>query len=305
LKGLEEIRSRATDFFQTAYPLGPQDHEAWGMLTVTPLDWPAGGAVVVQSEVTPHTLTTLAPQTGDMRVRGIVDAVPRVDTSARHRADAAVDDIAARLLAAQEAERSRIARDLHDDLGQQVVLLETTIEAALSGRGTGQPESVLMATRTKLRELAASIHTLAYSLHPAKLKLLGLVQTLEAHCREVAAEARQEVKFHAHDVPPEIDEDVVLCIFRVAQEALQNALKHSGAGTIDVQLSGSGERLTLRVVDDGTGFDPDGPRPGGLGLLTMRERVEMVGGTLTVSTARARGTTIEASVNAKRHVESV
>jgi signal transduction histidine kinase len=228
-----------------------------------------------------------------------------VDTAARHRAESAADDIAGRLLAAQEAERSRIARDLHDDLGQQVTLLEATIEAALGRRGPSQARSVLMATRTKLREIAASIHTLAYSLHPAKLKLLGLVQTLQTLCRDVAAEAGQDVRFAARDIPSDIDEDVVLCIFRVAQEALQNALKHSGARTIDVDLSATGQRLTLRVVDDGSGFDPDGPRPGGLGLLTMRERVEMVGGALTVITARGHGTTIEASVDAKRAAVSV
>jgi signal transduction histidine kinase len=393
LKAIEEVRRGGS--FQTTYELEEPADDAWAILTISPLDKPAGGAILVHSDVAPRTVADLTRRLVDTRINRIVDALPgpvwiaapdgrviyasrhwaemsgtvesshparwldavhaddraRAETTfaaavrqregfevdvrlwsrgtygvftcvaaplvnadgavesyagvcvtagGRHRAGSALDTVAARLLAAQEAERSRIARDLHDDLGQRVVLLETVIDAALKSRAPDHARSVLRSTRRRLREMAASIHTLVHTLHPAKLKLLGLLPTLEAFCRDITAEGGQRVRFAAHDVPPGMDEDVVLCIFRVVQEAVQNALKHSGATTIDVHLAGAGPWLTLRVSDDGTGFDPNGPASGGLGLLTMRERVELAGGTLTVNAAPGRGTAIEVTVNANR-----
>jgi signal transduction histidine kinase len=255
-------------------------------------------AVPFSASVTPRTASDGVVATGpDSTGR------TRFDGQRSRRRESAREEIAARLLAAQEAERSRIARDLHDDVGQQVVLLDAALDAALRGRWSrAQAQSAFLAARTKLQEIATSIHTLAHTLHPAKLKLLGLVQTLQALCRDVAVEAGREVRFEAANVPVEIEDDIVLSLFRVAQEALQNAVKHSGAHTIRVNLVGTTERLTLGVTDDGCGFDPASARSEGLGLLTMRERVELVGGTLRIDTARTRGTTIAVTVPWKPRV---
>jgi PAS domain S-box-containing protein len=234
---------------------------------------------------------------------GIVDGYVgvSVDVSARRQAESALEAMATRFLAAQEAQRSRIARDLHDDLGHQLVLLDAAVEAALCQHASPAGlQSTLRDVRGKLQQLAISIHELSHSLHPAKLKLLGLAPTLQALCRDIAAEAQWDVRFEATPVPRDIDEDAALCIFRVAQEALQNAVKHSHAQTIGVQLIAADGQLRLRIGDDGGGFDPLVAPSAGLGLLTMRERVELLGGTLAVHTAPTRGTTIEVAVSMKQ-----
>jgi signal transduction histidine kinase len=220
------------------------------------------------------------------------------DASATHRAEAALSNVAGKLVAAQETERARIARELHDDLGQQVAVLASKLDALEHRRRV--PSSELRATlgraRTGLQEIASSVHTLSHQLHPAKLRLLGLVQTMEGLCRDESSGTGVHVRFRARGVPARLPEDVTLCLFRVAQEALRNALTHSGARAIEVQLTGTPASLTLQVIDNGTGFDPLGPKGAGLGLLTMRERVEIVGGTLTVRPARVGGTMIRVEV---------
>jgi signal transduction histidine kinase len=225
-----------------------------------------------------------------------------IDISTQRHAQASRDVLAAKLLAAQEVERSRFARDLHDELGHQVVLLDAALDTAMRQRWSRTHSlSTLRAARSKLQEIAASIHALAHRLHPAKLRLLGLKATLQALCRDIGIEADKDVRFEARDVPDDIDETVTVSLFRVTQEALQNAVKHSGARTITVELTGVGDALRLRIADDGGGFDPLTVPSAGLGLMTMRERVELLGGTLSITTAPARGTTIDLTVDRKEH----
>jgi signal transduction histidine kinase len=223
-----------------------------------------------------------------------------IDISRQRQAQASREVLAAKLLATQEAERSRYARDLHDELGHQVVLLDAALDTALRQRWSRtQSVSTLRAARSKLQGIAASIHALAHRLHPAKLRLLGLEATLQTLCRDIAVEADKDVRFEARDVPGDIDETVAVSLFRITQEALQNTVKHSGACTITVQLSGMGAALRLRIADDGSGFDPLTVPSAGLGLMTMRERVELMGGTLAITTAPGQGTTIDVVVSDK------
>jgi PAS domain S-box-containing protein len=217
------------------------------------------------------------------------------DVSARRRVEAAFNRIASKLVVAQEAERSRIARELHDDLGQQVALVASRLQGALdtTKHSSRALRSSLAAARDGLGDIAVTIHNLSHELHPAKIRLLGLVQTLEALCRDIVEETGVDVRFTAEGMLSHVDEDTALCVFRVAQEALRNAVKHSGGRTFDVHLSGIDTSLTLRIADDGDGFDPLASQSAGIGLVTMRERVELMGGVLTVETAMARGTMIE------------
>lgn len=219
------------------------------------------------------------------------------DISAKRRAEASIVRIGARLVAAQENERSRIARELHDDLGQQVALLASRLDVAVrpdASRKRARAE--LSAARRTLQDLATAVHNLSHELHPAKLKLLGLGLTLEALCRDVAAESGVPIAFDRSGIPPDVPEDAALCIFRVTQEALRNAVKHSAARNIAISVAWTPSRLTLRIADDGSGFDPLASPSTGLGMLTMRERVELVGGRLTVETAQGQGTLIEAAL---------
>jgi PAS domain S-box-containing protein len=221
-----------------------------------------------------------------------------VDVTATRHVQQSLHELAAKLVTAQEAERSRIARELHDDLGQQVALLSSKLELVAHARELSRNRMLvsLADARNSLQHLATSIHNLSHELHPAKVRLLGLGPTLEMLCRNVSIESGVYINFDGQNIPPDVTENSALCIFRVTQEALQNAVKHSASRNIDVRVIGTSAQLTLQVVDDGAGFDPLASRAAGLGLLTMRERVELVGGRLRIETSHGRGTMIEATV---------
>jgi signal transduction histidine kinase len=219
------------------------------------------------------------------------------DVGAPRNTESAVTDMSSKLMAAQEEERSRIGRELHDDLGQQTALLAAKIETLLQTKRTSSHSlrAGIEEAKGRVQDLAVSIHNLSHELHPPKLKLLGLVKTLQALCRDVAKESGLEVTFQAADIPPDIAERIALCICRVAQEGLRNAVKHSGARVIEVGLNTAASDLTLRITDNGRGFDPLSATSAGIGLLTMRERVESIGGRLLIDTSSA-GTAIAATL---------
>src|SRR5262249_47577565 len=186
-----------------------------------------------------------------------------------------------RLLQAQETERRRIARELHDDLNQSLSLLSVDLDLL----GQKLPESAaqfrgrLEELLARVKELSSSVHALSHQLHPSKLEQLGLVAAVRGLCKELTQSHSLPIKFTHREVPEAIPEDMALCLYRIVQEALGNVLKHSGARHARVELSGSATAISLQIVDDGVGFDPksaDGK--GGLGLISMRERLRPVSG---------------------------
>jgi PAS domain S-box-containing protein len=223
----------------------------------------------------------------DGRLEALV--VLAVDITAR-RAEAS-------LIAAQEHERSRIARDLHDDFGQRLAVLASKLE--LAARAAGSPRRVAAAlgdARRNVQDLATSVHNLSHELHPAKLRLLGLGPTLHALCRTLSADHGVPIACDYHGISVDVPEEPALCAFRLAQEALHNAVKHSKAHHIAVTVDEAAPSLIVRIVDDGVGFDPMVSQTAGIGLMTMRERVELLGGRLAIESAEGRGTTIEAEI---------
>jgi signal transduction histidine kinase len=211
---------------------------------------------------------------------------------------AALLALRAKFVAAQESERRRLARELHDDLGQQVALLLLKLDMATGDRQLSPTRLLVTLSETGdgLRRLATAIQDLSHDLYPGRLRLLGLEETLRALCSEVSAASHAQIRFHSDGLPSGVSEEAALSLVRVAQEALRNALKHSEARIIDVLLTATASQLTLRIADDGGGFDSVASQLAGIGLLTMRERVELLGGRLIVTTAPACGTTIEAIV---------
>ncbi len=205
-----------------------------------------------------------------------------------------IRDLAGRLLSAQEAERSRIARELHDDVGQQLALLTIDLEL-MGGLGTDLPdeaEHVAREALTRAHGVAKSVHALSHRLHPAKLRLIGLVGAITGLQREFSRPSL-EISFTHDPLPAAIPHEVTLCIFRIAQEALQNVVKHSAASRVTMRLSADDRALTLTLADDGVGFDANEAKHRGLGLVSMSERVEFIGGTLTIKSRRRAGTRIE------------
>ena len=205
-----------------------------------------------------------------------------------------IRDLGARLLQAQDSERSRIARELHDDISQQVALLSINLELLL---GAVQPDTEPLAGEAlnRAQDLARSVHDLSHRLHPTKLRLIGLVPALQALQRELSR-SDTTIAFTHEGVPANLPLDLTLSVFRVVQEAVQNALKHGRARTVTVDLRGGSNVLALTVSDDGVGFDVDAAWGEGLGLISMGERIEAIEGTLDIRSTPGGGTCLTITV---------
>jgi PAS domain S-box-containing protein len=221
------------------------------------------------------------------------------DVTERRRAEEALASVGRRLIEAQEKERTWIARELHDDFNQRIILLAMnldTLKQDLSS-SNGRVNRCIEEASKQTSELASDIHALSHRLHSSKLELLGLAGACHGFCRELSERQNIEVAFHTQDLPKNLPEQIALCLFRVLQEALQNAIKHSGVRRFDVSLKGTPSEILLAVHDSGVGFDPEEAISGhGLGLISMRERLKLVDGQLSIDSKLQQGTTIHACV---------
>ena len=204
-----------------------------------------------------------------------------------------------RLLQARESESRRIARELHDDLAQSLALLTVELELLYHKppEAADQLGARLRALSTRVKQLSSSVHQLSHQLHPSKLEQLGLVATLDSLCRELAETHAFKIEYRHELMPTGLSADTAVCLYRIAQEALSNAIKHGGARQAEVELSATADSVSLRIVDHGRGFDPRRVAgTSGLGLVSMRERVLHLGGEITIDSQPARGTQIHARV---------
>jgi PAS domain S-box-containing protein len=219
------------------------------------------------------------------------------DISERKLAENELRNLNQRLVRAHEEERALLARELHDDVTQRLAVLAIDVgRIELAARSGAQAEA-LKAIREGLARLSEDIHTLAYQLHPAILEELGLAEALRTECERAGQRSRVALSVEIDPLPAVVDRDAALCLFRVAQEALNNTIRHAGARNASVVLRQTDDGLTLAVRDDGAGFDPALAREGGsIGLASMRERVRLVNGTLDIESAPGRGTVIVAWV---------
>jgi signal transduction histidine kinase len=213
------------------------------------------------------------------------------------RSSERIRDLGGRLLNAQEAERSRLARELHDDVGQQMALLAMDLQSlsAFDQDPDGEAEKLAREALARTDNIAKTLHDLSHRLHPAKLRLIGLVAALTGLQRELTQAEKSDVTITVshEDVPVTLPHDLTLCVFRVVQEALQNAIKHGHARSIALHLKGSPWSLALTIVDDGVGFDVESVWGKGLGLVSMTERLESIGGTFAIHSSPGAGTCVE------------
>ena len=215
------------------------------------------------------------------------------------RAAEAARELGGRLINAQEDERRRIARDLHDDFSQRLSLL--SVELALLSR-LDEPSlhaSPISESRqgfdeiiAQVRELSSEVHRLSHQLHPAKLDQLGLETAARSWCRDITRQSGVRVEFQARGVPADVPPETALCAYRILQESLQNVARHSGVDLARVLLTAADGTLHLSVRDEGKGFDLSSGDGGGLGLLSMRERSHLLHGSLTIDSAPNRGTCV-------------
>jgi PAS domain S-box-containing protein len=216
------------------------------------------------------------------------------DVTESKRALALNRDLAGRLISSQESERARIARDLHDDVCQELAAVSVDISHIRHRGGEVESQEVqklLGAMQRRTNSIAENLRLLSHGLHSSVLHHIGLVAALQAHCAEVERQHHLHVRFFADgDVEP-ANRLVALSLFRIAQEALRNSAKHGHARHASVSLSRTGGELTLIVADDGRGFDVAAVREGGagLGLVSIEERARLVKGQATVTSRPGRG----------------
>jgi signal transduction histidine kinase len=228
-----------------------------------------------------------------LRIVGMV-----ADITESKQAEAALADVSRRLIDAQEQERSRIARELHDDIGQRLSLLAVKLEQLhLDPPDLPEVRIRMGELRVQASEIATDIQTLSHELHSTKLEYLGPVAAMRGHCQELGEQTKVKVDFKSQDLLSPLPPDISLCLFRVLQEALRNAVKHSGARDIEVGLWGTPDEVHLSVSDRGVGFDSEAAKRGrGLGLVSMEERLKLHKGMLSIESHPKQGTTIHARV---------
>lgn len=200
----------------------------------------------------------------------------------------------ANVFAAQEEERRRVSRELHDELGQRLALLEIQIEEMKRRLGGDERLAAdLAALRARVGEISDDVHRICYRLHPAILENLGLIAALRAYCDEQSAWSGIKTRFSYCGIPSSLPSSVALCVYRVVQEALRNVAKHARATRALVVLRGNPQGLQVVIKDTGRGFNPGETRKGGLGLISLRERVRMAGGSCVIRSVPEHGTRIQ------------
>lgn len=229
-----------------------------------------------------------------------------VDITERKRSEMSLRELTGQLIHAQEEERARLARELHDDISQRMAFLQIGLEQCkerLPGL-TADNRQELSDLAEVASEVSSDLHTLSHQLHPARLDLQGLVAAIGSFCREMTSQYELQINFVHHDVPADIPKDVSLCLFRIVQEGLRNVVKHGKTGEAKVELTGNGEALELCISDAGAGFNLDSvQQKGGLGLVSMNERLRMVGGQLAVESEPLHGTRVCVRVPMPRSVQ--
>jgi PAS domain S-box-containing protein len=220
-----------------------------------------------------------------------------VDVTDHKKAEEALFSLGGRLIEAQEQERRHIARELHDDISQKLAVLSIELQQLALMLPDSQPdlrkrvESLVNSTS----EVTDDVHALSHRLHSAKLEAVGMLPTMRAFCRELAEQRDVNINFTYSGVPDSVSLPVSLCLFRVLQEALNNAVKHSGTRDFEARLERVADDLELTVRDWGIGFDPDVEMyKEGIGLISMKERASLVKGTVSIVSKPHLGTVITA-----------
>jgi len=219
------------------------------------------------------------------------------DVTQRKLAELSINTLGGRLINAQEAERSRIARELHDHLSQSLALLAIQLEV-LGGEVPEHPEfdDRIRALSAQVQTLSMDIHRLSHELHPAKLEQLGLAPAIRGYCRELGDVRGLKIDFQHDELPATLSNDLALCIYRIVQESLQNVVKHSGAREAIVEIRSNADCISLKVTDNGKGFDTTRSHGDSLGLVSMNERVLAVTGSFSVDSTVGKGTTVRAEI---------
>ena len=267
--GLDAVCAGRSSHAEFEYRSSGRSGSRWLTINVTPRRDARAGAVVIHRDLTD-----------------------------RKRAEDTVRAVGARLLSAQEDERRRIARQLHDDVSQRLALL--SFELQRLGHVVPNQGADVAARATELwertAEIATTVHDLTYRLHPLKLELLGLNAAITDLQRQFSIRHGIAISFTYVAGPEPLPRPIALTLFRIVEQGLANVVKHSGASQASVEVTGQGNGISLVIADTGVGFDPHAVGSRGLGLPDMRQRVELIGGSLRVWSRAGEGTRLEVTV---------
>jgi signal transduction histidine kinase len=222
-----------------------------------------------------------------------------VDVTERKQAELALSDMSRRLIEAHEEERTWIARELHDDINQRLALLAVNLQLlkrTLPASATTASQGLAEMSQ-EVSYIGNDIQALSHRLHSSKLEYLGIAVAASSFCKELSERQGVAIDFHSEGIPKDLPQEIAVCLFRVLQEAAQNAVKHSGSQHLEMSLVGGLNAIQLIVRDSGIGFDPKAAVNGhGLGLVSMKERLRLVDGELAIESRLHVGTTIHAHV---------
>ena len=274
----ERVAELTQELIRTGQPVETEWRTVWPDGSV---HWIAGrGQVLVDESGVPS------------RMLGV-----NMDITERKRAEEAVSEMTRKLVEAQEQERSRIGRELHDDVGQRLAMLSIAL-GQLRDKNNLSPEvqDRVQELKQMTADISTGIRTLSHELHSSMLEYLGLAKGMKSWCEEYGERYKLEIDFKSEDVPT-VPQETSLCLFRVLQEALHNAAKYSGVNRIEVQLAEKSGEIHLIVIDSGKGFDLKAARQKrGLGLTSMQERVRLVAGTIVIDSKPLAGTSVHVCV---------
>ncbi len=227
-----------------------------------------------------------------LRMVGVV-----FDITERKEADEDRLDLAGRLINAQEQERSRLAREIHDDFSQRLAILSADLALAEEMVKEPKVREELRKLWGKIDEIGTDLRSVSRRLHSSTLETLGLTAGIRSFCAEFSSQSAIKVVFDHKSVPKSTNPDIALCLFRIVQEGLRNVRTHSRATKVDVWLEGNAEGISLTLSDDGVGFKlADSVASHGIGLRSMRERARILGGTFKVQSSPGQGTRIAVTV---------
>jgi PAS domain S-box-containing protein len=220
-----------------------------------------------------------------------------VDITEQKLAEEALSTVSQKLIEAHEEEKTRIARELHDDINQRLAMVSVRLGyvTQCAPASAADLTQEIGAICQEIAALASDVQTLSHDLHPPKLELMGLEAAAAGFCEELSNRHGVTIGLDVENIPEALPREISLCLYRVLQEALQNVVKHSGAGHAHVSLNGQLSTISLTIKDSGAGFDPhEAMRGPGLGLTSMKERLKIVGGQLSIRSNRGCGTIIHA-----------
>ena len=274
---------------------------------------------IIASIVAALCLAHLAPPAFSFRVDDPLDDVAIITfliaslmvanlvSRVRKQAEEALSSVSYRVIEAEEQERQRISKELHEGIGQRLTLLVIEIEQLRAELQTAidVPSRIDAALKNSL-EILTDVKALAHELYSPRLEYLGIAAVMRSFCRDFGEQKRVEIDFRSDGLPDPLQPDISLCLFRVLQEAVHNAVEHSGVRQFDVQLNGTSEEIHLTVSDCGVGFNLETTKTSrGLGLNHMQERLKLVKGSLCIDSQPTRGTTIHARVPSAWQSDSV